>query len=62
MTSFNDSHGLTYTAASADSVARFEALILAFMGFRRETMKLLGALLEADPEMPMANCAKGYFM
>ena len=62
MTSFNDSHGLTYTAAAPDSVARFETLIHAFMGFRREMMKQLAALLEADPEMPMANCAKGYFM
>ncbi|MCH8953169.1 MAG: tetratricopeptide repeat protein, partial [Proteobacteria bacterium] len=62
MTSFNDSHGLTYTAAAPDSVASFETLIHAFMGFRREMMKQLAALLEADPEMPMANCAKGYFM
>jgi len=62
MTSFNDSHGMAYTAASPDSVARFETVIHAFMGFRREMMKQLAALLEADPEMPMANCAKGYFM
>ena len=62
MTGIDDSHGLTYPAAAPDSVARFETLIQAFMGFRREMMKQLAALLEADPEMPMANCAKGYFM
>ena len=62
MTSFTDSHGLTYTAASAASVSRFEAMLLAFIGFRRDMMKQVTAMLEADPQMPMANCAKGYFM
>ena len=62
MTTYTDSHGLAYTANSVASVERFEALIPIFMGFRREMMKHLAAILEADPEMPMANCAKGYFM
>jgi tetratricopeptide (TPR) repeat protein len=62
MTGYNDSHGMAHTAASAASVQRFEAVIPAFMGFRRDLMKQLAAVLEADPEMPMANCAKGYFM
>jgi tetratricopeptide (TPR) repeat protein len=62
MTNYNDSQGMAYSAASAASVQRFETLIPTFMGFRREMMKQLAGILEADPEMPMANCAKGYFM
>jgi hypothetical protein len=62
MTNYNDSQGMAYSAASAASVQRFESLIPTFMGFRREMMKQLAGILEADPEMPMANCAKGYFM
>ncbi|MDH3668672.1 MAG: hypothetical protein OEN23_17240 [Paracoccaceae bacterium] len=62
MTSFNDSFGLSFTATSADSIFAYEALMPKFLGFRREMMKDLAALLEADPEMPMANLAKGYFM
>ena len=48
MTTYTDSHGLAYTAASAASVESFEALIPIFMGFRREMMKHLAAILEAD--------------
>jgi len=62
MTSFEDAHGLAFTAASPDSVARFEGLTAAYLGFRRDMMKQLAVLLEADPEMPMAVCARGYFM
>ncbi len=62
MTTYTDSHGMAYTAASAASVVRFEAMLLAFIGFRRDMMKQVAVMLDADPEMPMANCAKGYFM
>ena len=62
MTEYKDTHGLAYTAASAASALGFEAILPVFMGFRRDLMKQLAALLEADPSMPMANCAKGYFM
>jgi tetratricopeptide (TPR) repeat protein len=62
MTSFSDSHGLEFTAASPGSVTRFGELTAAFLGFRRDMMKQLAALLETDPAMPMAICVKGYFM
>jgi tetratricopeptide (TPR) repeat protein len=62
MTSFSDIHGLAFTAASAGSADAFAALMPSFLGFRRAMMKELAAILEADPEMPMANLAKGYFM
>ena len=46
MTGFNDSHGMAYTAASAASVQGFEAILPVFMGFRRDLMKQLAALLD----------------
>ena len=43
MTTYTDSHGMAYTAASAASVVRFEAMLLAFIGFRRDMMKQVAA-------------------
>lgn len=53
--------GLSFTASSAGSAGRFSELTSAYMGFRRETSGILGALVGDDPDMPMAHCAKGYF-
>ncbi len=56
-----DPNGLVYTASTADSAARFADLTSAYMGFRPETGAILQSLEAADPDMPMATCAKGYF-
>ena len=61
MKQFADPNGLVFTASGAESAATFAQVTSAYMGFRRTTGKLLGGLAKADPEMPMARCAQGYF-
>ena len=61
MKHFADPNGLTNTALSADSAGQFAQLTSAYLGFRPDTGLILKDLLTADPDMPMANCAKGYF-
>ncbi|MEM9145844.1 MAG: tetratricopeptide repeat protein [Pseudomonadota bacterium] len=61
MEQFADPNGLVVTASSADHAARFAELTRAYMGFQRNTGAILGGLLDDDPDMPMARCAKGYF-
>ncbi len=56
-----DEHGLSFTANAPESAAQFGKLTTAYMGFRPETGGILKGLLKADPDMPMARCAKGYF-
>ena len=57
-----DQYGLEMTAASADAVDRYDAMILHYLGLRQDTGERLKEVFEADAEMPMAYCARGYFM
>ena len=61
MKQFTDANGLVVTATVAESADRFADLTSAYMGFRRDTGDILRTLLETDPDMPMAQCTKGYF-
>ena len=57
-----DQHGLEMTAASAQAARRYDDMILHYLGLRQDTGDRLREAFEADPEMPMAHCARGYFM
>jgi hypothetical protein len=57
-----DQHGLEMTAASAEAARRYDAMILHYLGLRQDTGDRLKETFDADPEMPMAHCARGYFM
>jgi len=57
-----DQHGLEMTAASAEAARRYDAMILHYLGLRQDTGDRLKEVFDADPEMPMAHCARGYFM
>ncbi|MGI9463412.1 MAG: tetratricopeptide repeat protein, partial [Aestuariivirgaceae bacterium] len=61
MKQFTDRTGLTVTASSADSADKFADLTSAYLGFRPDTGLVLKDLLTGDPDMPMAQCANGYF-
>ncbi len=54
--------GVAYTAASADSVHAFEAAVTSYLAARTDTMALLEALVQQDPDMPMAVCFQGYLL
>ena len=61
MQQVTDANGHAYTVSSSDSAEKFAELTRAYLGFRPETGLVLKDLLTADPDMPMAQCAKGYF-
>jgi len=56
-----DPRGIPVTASNAASVARLEAAILGYCGFRADTGDRLKAAL-ADPGLVMAPVLRGYFM
>ncbi|MBT5107786.1 MAG: tetratricopeptide repeat protein [Rhodospirillaceae bacterium] len=58
---FKDERGLELTAANADAVAHFNAMINAYLGLRLDTGDHLKALFAADSSMPMAHIVNGYF-
>ena len=60
MKSYADPDGLEFTASSPESANKFAEFTSSYMGFRRETGAILKEITEADPDMPMARCAKGY--
>ncbi|NNE23273.1 MAG: tetratricopeptide repeat protein, partial [Rhizobiales bacterium] len=60
MQQVTDANGLSYTASNSDSADKFAELTRAYLGFRPDTGLVLKDLLTADPDMPMAQCAKGY--
>ncbi|MEO1680969.1 MAG: tetratricopeptide repeat protein [Pseudomonadota bacterium] len=61
MKQYADPSGLVFTASRPESAAGLADVTRAYMGFRRDTGSLLTGVLEADPDMPMARCAQGYF-
>ncbi len=56
-----DNCGLEYTAVNQQAIAAFEATVEALYRVGRDTGDHLKAVFEADPQMPMAHCLKGYF-
>lgn len=54
-------HGLQFTAAGDAACAAFDVAVMNFMSFSKDTGASLKALLAADPDMPMAQCLRGYF-
>ena len=58
---FENQDGMKFTASSEPSVAQFEDLVTANFGLRHDLGSKLKTLLEADPDMIMANCTSGYF-
>ncbi|MEM6487700.1 MAG: tetratricopeptide repeat protein, partial [Pseudomonadota bacterium] len=60
MRQIENADGIALTAADASHIAAYDALITAFVGFRRETGAMAKTLAEDAPEMPMALAAKGY--
>ncbi|MBX3596525.1 MAG: tetratricopeptide repeat protein [Rhizobiaceae bacterium] len=60
MAQFENADGLKFTASSAESASQFSDFTSSYMGFRRNTGEIVKNLAEADPDMPMALCARGY--
>ncbi len=58
---YTDKSGLAYTAANQQAVDAFEATTEALYRLGVDTGDQLKTVFEADPEMPMAHCLKGYF-
>ena len=61
MRRYDNQDGTAFTASSEETVAQFEGLVTANFGLRDDIGLKLKALLEADPDMIMANCTSGYF-
>lgn len=58
---FKDNCGLHHTAANQQAVDAFDNVIEALYRIGKDTGDHLKAVFEADPDMPMAHCLKGYF-
>lgn len=56
-----DQWGHAVTAAGPGAVAAFDETCLSYLAIGRQTGGLLKAVFEADPDMVMAHCLKGYF-
>ncbi|MGF1560963.1 MAG: tetratricopeptide repeat protein [Geminicoccaceae bacterium] len=60
-TRLSDRWGNPITANSADAVDAFDSTMMAYLDLRRDTGDHLKAALQAEPDMPLALIAKGYF-
>ena len=56
-----DVRGLPVTVASAKAGAAYDHLVTGYLTYRADTPARLAALLQADPDCPLAHCMKGYF-
>jgi tetratricopeptide (TPR) repeat protein len=56
-----DRLGLEFTAASGEAARAFDETVWAFVAYAREPGVPLKRALQADPQMPMAQCLQGYF-
>lgn len=61
MPQIENAHGIAFTAASPASVAAFDKTVHKYLSFRKDTGEALKALLEIEPDMPMAICLRGNF-
>ena len=57
-----DQWGNDVTAAGPGAVAALDKTCLSYLALGQETGPLLKAVFEADPDMLMAHCLKGYFL
>ena len=55
-----DAQGLAVSTASEAAARAFDHVIAGYLGYRADTPVRLAALLEADPDFPLAHCLKGY--
>ena len=60
MPRFTDVRGLPVTAASGDSVRRFDAAIDSYLGACLDTRSRIDAVLDQDPDFALAHCVDGY--
>ena len=58
----HDHRGLELTAAGAEAVAAFDALVSAYLGMRTDVEARLDDVFAADPGMVLAHCLKGNFL
>lgn len=58
----NDQWGNDVTAAGPVAVAALDKTCLSYLALGRDTGPLLKTVFEADPDMVMAHCLKGYFL
>ncbi|MFQ5936700.1 MAG: tetratricopeptide repeat protein, partial [Acidiferrobacterales bacterium] len=57
----SDCRGLPITAASREAVQHYDEAVSAYLRFGRDTGPHLKASRQADPELVMGHCTKGYF-
>ena len=57
-----DQWGHAVTAVGPGAVAALDKTCLSYLAIGRQTGGLLKAVFEADPDMVMAHCLKGYFV
>lgn len=62
MRQYTDELGVAYSAGLADSIESFNRTMDAYLASRNTVMPMLEALIEQDPEMPMALCFRGYLL
>jgi tetratricopeptide (TPR) repeat protein len=58
---FKDSHGLPLTTDNPEASAALDRAITAYLKYRTDAGRHLGAALKADPSFAMAHVLKGYF-
>ena len=57
-----DQWGHAVTAVGPGAVAALDKTCISYLAIGRQTGGLLKAVFEADPDMVMAHCLKGYFL
>ncbi len=58
---FEDCRGVPFTAAADEAVTAFDHTIDAYLSLSPEAGPRLKAVFDADPDMVMVHCLKGYF-
>jgi len=58
---YHDAQGNPITAASAEAVKAFDAVVAGYLGYRADMPARMEALFAADPQMPFAHLLKGVF-
>jgi len=61
-TAHRDRLGLELTAANGEAARALDEAVWALIAYSREPGVPLKRALQADPQMPMANCLQGYFL
>ncbi len=56
-----DVRGSTMTAASAEAVAAYDAVVDGYVGYAVDIPARMAALAVIDPDCPMLHCLQGYF-